>query len=541
VSGLVHIDGTGRIYVNQYMGGDTVYLVTNQEMRQIESYVMNELRVPGILLMEQAGRELAKVITTFATTQNDRARCVRHPPKVCVVAGKGNNGGDGLIAARHLHAQGISVRVIALSSPAKWKGDARQAYDMAMAYGVELSLYTDEPTVAATCAEADIVVDAILGTGARSILSESVASAVRCINRSGRPIIAVDVPTGVNGDTGDVAVDCVCATVTVTFGLAKRGLYQYPAAEAAGKVIVADIGVPMAAIEHERPLTRLSSVEQLRQRFVARPQNSHKGTFGHVCIIGGAYRTAGAALLAGIGAYRTGCGLVTLALPKSVLTHLLGKEPELLLQEVPDNGTGEWSDSTAEPLRSVVTGKTVVVGPGLGRFANDHAWLCAVLQQSPKAVVLDADALNMLASDVTALTCARGPVILTPHPKEFARLVRRSVSEVQADRLTMATCFAVEHQVVLILKGAYTVIALPTGRLWINPTGNSGMATGGSGDVLAGIVGSLCAQGFSAEDAAITGVYLHGLAGDYAAKDVGEHAMMATDIVERLPKALQSI
>ncbi len=494
--------------------------VTAAQMRAIEARAAT-LGVPTASLMANAGAALAQVAAKHLA---QAGRCV-------VVCGPGNNGGDGFVAALRLASAGHYVVAQPLTDESTGDaGPARAA--LRLAHPEVLQRPGFEPQ------KGDVVVDAIFGTGLSREPIDRFAEAIARINTwraAGATVVAADVPSGLDSDEGRAWSSVVQADHTVCFGCLKRGLAVEPGASLAGQVSVLDIGVPRAALEAlagQTPVVELEEVDAIR-RLPPRAANTHKGTYGHVLLIAGSPGKSGAAALAGLGALRGGAGLVTVAAREDGLGDVLRHAPELMGAALGSDGGLAPSDELATAQASV--GKAaLVVGPGLNRGPGTPAWLQALLSQPGVPLVLDADGLNALAGHTDALASARRPVIITPHPAELGRLTGMSAAQVNADRLGVATRFAVAHACVVVLKGARTVIASPSGAAFINPTGNPGMATGGTGDVLSGLVGALCAQGLAPLDAAIVGVYAHGLAGDLAAERHGRLGLIASDVVQAL-------
>ncbi|ETT30478.1 carbohydrate kinase [Paenibacillus sp. FSL R7-269] len=453
-----------------------------------------------------------------------------------VLAGKGNNGGDGLAAARHLREAGIAVTLVYAAAPESLAGEAALQRDAAAAMGIPAVVYGRDALDLAACSG---ILDALLGTGSAGAPRGAYAELIAAANASGRAIVSADIPSGLDADTGETHEPCIHASVTVCLAFLKRGLLQYPGAEAAGRVVVRSIGIP-AALAREGVKVSLLTPEVLTARLKVdlarrRSPEGHKGTYGHVLLAAGSLRMSGAGLLSARAALRAGCGLVTWALPEKLLPYVIGSVPELMLAPV-TGGDGEWNAGTAaEVLRLSTSRDCVAIGPGLGRFEGDTEWLRRLWEESDRAMVIDADALNILADAGYRSWSRRHPVILTPHPGEMARLAGISTAEVQRDRIGLALSYAVQHGVILVLKGAHTVIATPEGQAYINITGHPGMGTGGAGDVLTGIISGLLAQGLEADQAAAFGVYLHGLAGERAARK-RDHpaALIAGDIIEAL-------
>lgn len=456
-----------------------------------------------------------------------------------VLVGKGNNGGDGLVAARHLSEAGIAVSLLYAVSPESLTGEAAQQRDAAAAMGLPAAVYGGgRPDFAGYSG----ILDALLGTGAAGAPRGAYAELIAAANRSGKPVASADIPSGLNADTGETHEPCIQAALTVCLAFLKRGLLQYPGAGHAGRIVVRSIGIPSGLAREEglsaywltpAVLEDVLGVDVSRRR----APDGHKGTYGHVLIAAGSLRMSGAGLIAARASLRTGCGLATWAVPGKLLPLLVGAAPELMLADAGGEADGTWNAAAAEEVLKLAGKKDVLaVGPGIGRFGDDKAWLQTIWEGADCPLVVDADALNILAEcDYGTWQGRRTPVILTPHPGEMARLVGVSTKEVQRDRIGLALSYARERGVILVLKGAHTVIASPDGRLVVNTTGHPGMATGGSGDCLTGIIAGLLAQGLSGFQAAVFGVYLHGLAGERAALLRGDPvSVIASDIIEAL-------
>lgn len=458
-----------------------------------------------------------------------------------ILVGKGNNGGDGLVAARHLRDAGVRVTLLYAAEPAAIAGAAAFQRDAAAALGIPAMVHgADAVDMGAFTG----IVDALLGTGASSAPRGAYAALIQAANESGLPIVSADIPSGLDTDTGALHEPCIRAAVTVCLAFLKRGLVQYPGAEAAGRVVLRAIGIPQSLCREQGVSTFLLTPEVLRSELDADPARrrdpvGHKGTYGHVLTAAGNRTMSGAGLLCSRAALRAGSGLVTWAVPESLLLPLVGAAPELMLvpgtEEVTD---GVWNESSADRILELADSRDVlVIGPGMGRFDGDTRWLRRIWEGWHGPLVVDADALNMLAAadDANTWRHRTADTVLTPHPGEMARIAGLSTPEVQRDRVTCATRYAARLGVTLVLKGARTVVASPDGRAYINTTGHAGMATGGSGDVLTGIIAGLLSQGHSGPAAAALGVWLHGLAGERAAYRRGHpSAIIASDIIEEL-------
>lgn len=506
-----------------------MYVVTNREMRELDQYTIETVGIPALVLMENAGREVASSAQAYFADQKKAW---------LVLAGKGNNGGDAIVAARHLAQWGHRVHIVYADEPGNLKGEAAVQRDIAQRLGIPSSVYQ---SASVDWQAFDGIIDGLLGTGTKGSPREPYSSLIQQANASGLPVIAIDIPSGVDADTGTVYDPCIHAAHTVTLAFIKRGIVQHPGIAAAGKISVAPIGIPEEAAEkhgvktfliNERLLKERMGVEWSRQR----QANAHKGTYGHVLVAAGSRRMSGAGLLCAKAALRGGCGLVTWAVPDKLVEPLIGHAPEVMLSGVPDAGLGDWSQTNPDLLLALADGKdAVAVGPGIGRFLNGEGWVRALWEGVAAPLVLDADAINSMAdAEYEKWPRRQAVTVLTPHPGEMARLMKTSVQSVQKDRIGIAEQFAVQHGVTLVLKGAQTVVATPDGAAYINTTGNPGMSTGGTGDVLTGVIASLLAQGYDAAQAACLGVYLHGRAGDQTAARRGESSLLASDLLEHL-------
>lgn len=515
-------------------------LATSKQMRQIEAWAIDEIGIPQVSLMENAGRAVAEEARRFAVADGRGAGF-----RWLILAGKGNNGGDGLVCARHLAGMGFGVSVLYAESPERMQGAAAMQRDIARRLGIAERVFAPGNPAAGLFAGNDGLIDALLGTGSAGEPQAPYAQLIEAAAGSGLPVVALDLPSGLDADTGAVSEYCIRARLTVALGYAKRGLHQHPGAAYAGEVVVRPIGIPAGAAERAGVNTHLLTAETLRHKLglefpLPRSEDSHKGTYGHALVAAGSALMSGAGLLCARAALRAGSGLVSWAQPASSVAGLRGFAPELMLRAVPDGGAGEWRGTAPEQAAAAAAGAdALIIGPGLGRWDGDGLWLRDVLERlGDMPAVVDADALNMIADGGAApgvWPARRAATVITPHPGEMARLAGLSVPEVQRDRIGLAGDYAAKHGVTVVLKGARTVVASPDGAAYVNTTGNPGMATGGAGDVLAGIVGSLLGQGLTAVQAAAYGVYWHGAAGDRAAAGRAQAAsLVAGDIVEAL-------
>jgi ADP-dependent NAD(P)H-hydrate dehydratase / NAD(P)H-hydrate epimerase len=508
-------------------------ITTAAEMRDIDRATTEKFGVPSLTLMENAGSAVAQFIL-----ENFRGA-----DRIAVVCGKGNNGGDGFVAARKLHRAGRVVEVLLLASPAELKGDAATMFERLPVRPIVVQSAQElKPESARSLGNCDLLVDAVLGTGFKPPVKGLYSDAIAAMNGSGKPIVAVDIPSGADSDAmaEQSGRDIACADAIVTF-TAPRPAHVFGRLTR-GPVIVAPIGSPDAAIESKLKL-EVTSARDLAAFLAPRPIDSNKGMYGHVLIVGGSLGKSGAAAMAGMAALRAGAGLVTVATAKSALPNVAGFAAELMTEPLPETDTGgigiaSMKSGKLQQLASTMT--VVAIGPGIGRHPETVEFVHEAVRTLKCPLVIDADGLNAFDGKTELLDGARRALVLTPHPGEMARLAGVSTKAIQAERLNVARNFAREHRLVLVLKGNLTIIALPDGMAWLNPTGNPGMATGGTGDILTGMVAGILAQMPSdAACAAVAAAYLHGLAGNVEAETMGEHSLVATDLLSGLPGAFR--
>ncbi|GEJ57179.1 bifunctional NAD(P)H-hydrate repair enzyme [Anaeromyxobacter diazotrophicus] len=497
--------------------------MTAAEMRAIDGAAIAG-GVPGMALMERAGAAVARA-----------ALVLRGPGgRVVALCGGGNNGGDGYVAARVLAEAGVPVSAVAIAAPDALRGDARAAHEAAVRGGVGVAPGAE--LAALRAGPGDVLLDALLGTGLARAAGGAFAAAIARLaelRAGGAKVLAVDLPSGLSADTGRPLGPCVQADATVTFGFLKRGLVLHPGAELAGAVEVVDIGLPRAAAEAVPPTAELLTEEEARALVPPRPPEAHKGDAGRLLVVAGSPGKSGAAHLALAGALRGGAGLVTLAARAEVLPFALAGRPEAMSLALP--GEGPLGPGDLEALLAAAHGMdAVVIGPGIPRGPETAAALHAFLARARLPAVLDADALNALAERPDLLAALPAPVVLTPHPGEMARLAGTTIAEVQRDRLAVAAARARAWGCAVVLKGARTVVAAPSGAPAIVPAGNPGLATGGTGDVLAGLTGALLAGHLPPFDAARAAAFAHALAGDLCAARLGQRGLLASDVAGAL-------
>lgn len=513
-------------------------VVTAVEMRQIDQDTIEGVGIPGIVLMETAGSAIVRAIKQHYPT------CHR----IGIFVGKGNNGGDGLVIARQLAHAGRDVHVFLVSPAENFTGEAEINLQIAKRLGLQIEFYGNSETLPTTLASCELLVDAIFGTGLRDTVRGSIATVIKTLNNFSIPILSVDLPSGLDANTGHPLGTCVRADRTVTIGLPKRGLLVHPGAEFAGKLEVVDIGFPEQVIDAQGIKVNWTTTTQALQWVPPRPPASHKGTYGRVLVVAGSTGMTGAAALASEAALRAGAGLVTLATPKHLNPILESLLPEVMTLPLPETDAGSLSVSAASAILEFAekTKSVLAIGPGLSQHSDTVLLVHQLVRENRERalnlrMVVDADGLNALSQVPEVISLLDREAILTPHPGEMSRLTSSSVPSLEADRIRTAQQFASEHNLTLVFKGAPTVTGLVNGDVWINSTGNPGMATGGMGDVLTGIIAGLMAQGHSNETAAVLGVYLHGLAGDIAAEALGMHGLVASDVLKAVPKAISSL
>lgn len=506
-------------------------------MRNLDKAAIEDYGIPGVVLMENAGRG------TFELLRARAGEALK--AGVVVLCGKGNNGGDGFVVARHLHNHGIPVHVFLFARQEELKGDAAIQGEIALRLGIPIQQVNDVETWRAwrhRALEPRFCVDALLGTGLSAQVSPLYRLVIEDLNAARKPVLAVDIPSGLDAVTGMPQGVAVRARWTATYGLLKLGLVQDPALEYVGELQVVDISLPRVLTQALGRHDRLLTHTEVAACLPSRPRAGHKGTFGHVAVVAGSRGKGGAAVLTAHAALRAGAGLVTLLTPRSTLSSLAGLGPEIMVEPIEDQGLGHLQPESLPELLRHLQGKSVVaLGPGLSAGPAVRATVEGLLQALQLPMVLDADGLNVLQGQLERLQQVPGRLILTPHPGEAGRLLGWSTPEVGHARPHAARQLARQARQTVVLKGANSLIATPEGRLSVNPTGNSGMATGGSGDVLTGVLAGLLAQGLEPEDAACLGVYLHGLAGDLHAGEHGQRSLVAGELVAGLFRAWMSL
>lgn len=515
-------------------------LVTAAEMQAMDRQTIESYGISGLELMENAGRGATRVLLDqFGNRIN---------AMVGIICGKGNNGGDGFVMARCLADRRIKATVYLLAETAAVKGDAATNLKRLAALEVPVIEIPDEDSfskIKSELSRCDLLVDAILGTGLTADVKgffKTVIDFINDLNRTGIPVFAVDIPSGLNSDTGQPCGTCVRAQQTATFALAKIGHYTYPGADYTGRLEIIKIGIPDAVVAAVGPKQFLLTAERIRTAFPKRRADTHKGRTGHLLVIAGSTGKTGAAAMTSAAAMRSGAGLVTLGIAKSLNPSIEAQVLEVMTAPLPESEPGILADTAFDDIKQLAARKNcVALGPGLGQAGGTRNLVKKMISQIDTPMVIDADGLNNIAGQTQILKKLKAPVVLTPHPGEMARLIQSSPAAVQQNRLACARDFAVKFGVHVVLKGAATVIAHPDGSAAVNSTGNPGMAAGGMGDVLTGVLAGFITQGFSVEDAAHAAVYLHGAAADTLANTIGPIGYLAGEVMNTIPGEIKKL
>jgi NAD(P)H-hydrate epimerase len=506
------------------------------QMKEADRRTIEEIGIASLVLMENAGRQVVAAMEAMHSDLLER--------RVAVLCGRGNNGGDGFVVARTLVQRGVDVGVFLMGRVADVRGDSRTNLEILGRLGITVVEVADSQAWELHFSEVGdctLIVDAIFGTGLNAPVSGLIQSVIADVNASGIPVVAIDLPSGLSADSCDPIGDSIEADVTVTLAAPKLPLVLPPAETRAGDIVVADIGIPADILETlEGPRIELLTRAAARELLPPRVPDSHKGDYGRVLVVAGSRGKTGAAHLAAVGALRSGAGLVTVATAARCQGIVATMGPEYMTEGIEETDDGldpESVDRVLEMARDVVA-----IGPGLGQLRATKRFVKAFVDRATMPLVIDADGLNAFTDDPDRVAGREGrDVIITPHPGEMARLVGMSADEVQASRLEIARNFAVAHHVYVVLKGHRTLIATPDGKVFINPTGNPGMATGGTGDVLTGMIAAWLAQLLDAEAACKLAVYLHGMAGDLAEAEEGEVSLTSADVAGHLGDAVMEL
>jgi NAD(P)H-hydrate epimerase len=517
-----------------------------EQMVEVDRLTSERFLIPSILLMENAGRSFVDELGKFCSGLDKK--------RVTILCGRGNNGGDGFVAARYLSLGGAMPTVMLFADPELLKGDARTNWQIAEAMGIPIHVFTvpsDGEAYLNDMLLPDIIVDALFGTGLSKPIGPEFLPILQWIEKisSHACVASVDIPSGIMADSASTPGNAVKADLTVTFSALKLAHIAPPASDFAGKVVLMPIGSPSILFENPKYQWNLIDPAQVCRALPERKRDGHKGSYGHVYVVAGSAGKSGAALMAGLAALRSGAGLVTLCLPKGLQNGVVGKFPELMTEFLPETSEGTADQSGVEPVLTLLAQADVLVlGPGMTTQESTKRLVWELVRRSPVPIVLDADGINaFVSSDAALVNEHEQPIILTPHPGEMARLLGRTISEIQQDRMTAASDYAVKMNCFVILKGFQTVIADPEGNLFLNNTGNPGMATGGTGDILAGMAGRFVASWkiqdagenqMALNDYLAAAVYLHGLSGDLAAEAATAETIIATDLVAQFPRAM---
>jgi len=507
-------------------------LVTTEQMRSLDRAAIEDYGIPGVVLMENAGRAVAEAA----------AQMLDDSGRVVVVCGRGNNGGDGFVAARHLSNQSVAVEIYLLAAIDDLEGDAATNCHIAQQMSLPIFENPDQATLEAAVNSADLVIDAILGTGISGEVRGAAREAIEAINQSTAPVVAVDIPSGISGDTGQVMGVAVRADCTLTFGLPKVGHYCYPGRDHCGEIELVDISLPAALVAAADLPTNLTTTQDVAAMLPPRWADMHKGEAGRLLIVAGSPGMTGAVAMAGLAAVRSGAGLVTVGIPESLNDILEVKCTEVMTLPLPETVQGSLDQEAMDEILEFAEGcDAVALGPGLSQVPETAELARQLIERISVPLVVDADGLNACAGASEALQSRKTPTVITPHPGELSRITGQSIADIQQDRVSAARQAAHDLQCIVVLKGAGTVTANPDGQVWVNPTGNAGMASGGVGDVLTGVIGGLLAGGGDAMKAAISAVYCHGLAGDLAEDYCGQRALIASDLLVQLPAAFEAV
>jgi hydroxyethylthiazole kinase-like uncharacterized protein yjeF len=512
-------------------------ILTSQQMKDIDRKAIQDIGIIGPLLMENAGIQITKEIL------------VKYPEireeKVVIVAGRGNNGGDGFVVARHLFNRGCRPVVLLLAMRKDLRGDAALNAHIAGNIGIEIREITSVRKWSANkrvLMKATLLVDGIFGTGLTKPAKGLFAQVIGDINKTKAFKVAIDIPSGLSADTFETIGPCVRADLTVTLAARKIAHMFPPAEDYVGELKISDISIPPYLFEDENLKLEWVEEDMIRPYFRRRRRDAHKGTYGHLFVVSGSLGKTGAAVMAGKAALKMGAGLVTVGTPRSCLPIVARSMMELMTEPLPETEEGTLSSAAVEKVLNLIKGKDAfMLGPGISTHDSTKDFVISLLPQIKIPLILDADALNILAFKTDILKSLSKPVILTPHPGEFARLVKLPIKEVLAKRLELVPRFAAEYGVYVVLKGYRTLIAAPDGRTCVNPTGNPGMASGGSGDVLSGMIASMIIQEKNILEAVLAAVYIHGLSGDIGAKRLGEKFLTAGNIITYLPAAMRTL
>ncbi len=510
-------------------------IVLNEEMKKIDKIAIEEYGMPGIILMENAGICVVEEILK-SDTQGSR---------YSIICGRGNNGGDGFVIARHLFNKGYNIKVFIIGSSQDIKGDALTNFNILKKLNIdvhEIVHINNFNKLKYGILNNPIIIDALFGTGLKGEVNKLEEKVIDMINEYSNYTFSVDIPSGINGNDGSICKTAIRANKTITFGLLKCGNILYPGANYNGEVILKDIGIPNKIINNMDLKNNIITEKIVKDNLPRRKRDSHKGDFGKANVIAGSKGMTGAAILTCRAAFRSGLGLLRLYIPESLNFIIKTNTPEVITVPLHEMRKGVIGINHIEKIiKGTADADVLTIGPGSGDTSELAEIVRRVLEVVEIPIVLDADGLNVLARNKEWLTSKKSKLVITPHIGEMSRLTGLPIEEIKEDKISIAREFSERWNLITVLKGASTIIASPDGQIYINRNGNPGMATAGSGDVLTGIITGLIAQGIEPFQAAITGVYLHGLSGDRIVKSKGEYGLVAGDIVEELPYTIKEI
>lgn len=503
-------------------------ILIGKQVRELDRIAIEEYKVPSLDLMEAAGRGAFEYLEqVYAKLRS--SRCL-------ILCGRGNNAGDGFVLARYLKKDGISCKVATTSPLEELSPDAAAMADKLEQERGTILPETDLGQLDRLIRDSDLIIDALLGTGINKAVRSPYREWIDRVNASSKPVFALDIPSGISADTGEVQGTAIEADWTATFASMKLGLAIAPGCNYAGQVSVIDIGIPLEVQKQAKTPYRLVDADSVRVSFRARKKDTHKGTYGHVLVVAGSSTKVGAALMTAKSCLRSGAGLSTVVLPEKAFKRVPPKFLELMYEPVPSTSRGTFASSALRRIKDIWEGKNIIAtGPGIGVSKETRHLIKGLVENSPLPLVIDADGVNSLKGQLKCLSRAKSQIVLTPHPGEMAGLIGVTNRDIQKDRLKYARDFAREHRVSIVLKGFRTVSAFPDGKVYINPTGNPAMATAGMGDVLTGIMAGFLAQGLNWAGAICSAVYLHGLAGDRLAERMGDRGLIASDVMDSFP------
>lgn len=503
-----------------------------EQMRRIDRSASEIGGIPSIVLMENAALSCVdEIYKTFSNVNN---------LSVAVFCGKGNNGGDGFAIARHLFNKGVDVSVF-LVCGTEFSGDAKINFDIIRKLDINIDVISDTENLKYIIRSFDIIVDAIYGTGLHGSVHGISYDIIEEINASAKYVLAVDIPSGINADSGEICGVCIKANKTVTFVAYKIGMLMFPGSDYVGEVVVADISIPSYILDKENINIDVTDLDFVKSSIPVRTNNSHKGNYGKLLVIAGSRGMTGAAYMASLAAMRAGCGLVTLGICDSLNEIMEVKSTEVMTLPLSDINGHLSSDATGKIIDNINKYNAILIGPGLGRSGDVFEVVRTVLINSNVPVIVDADAINLLAEDMNILSHCECDLIFTPHAAEMSRLTGLDISYIENNRLVVSKEFSEEYGATLILKGHHTIVTASDLKQYINITGNPGLAKGGSGDILAGITAAFVARGINETAASVSAVYIHGLAADIAAKRKSIDSILATDIIECIPEAFKIV